>query len=165
MLVGAVPVLAIILLAAGAHITREEFMALTARVDAIEKKARENAGQLVLLRGKVKRLQEEGALLQHRFNHSVRGRHQIRAIVERARTSEALKDLAVRLAEENPEPRPHYLVQFFDDPRCLTGWNGSGGVKPSQEAHYLGQVVVDPDETGRLYARKFTPSPYPMAGD
>jgi len=100
-------------------------------------------------------------LPQHEFVHSVRGRSQIRAVVEGDWTPEKLKKIAVQLAEHNQTDPPAYLVQFFDDAECLARWNGTGAVQGWQERHYLGQVVVDAKD-GNLYARVFTPSPYPM---
>ena len=102
------------------------------------------------------------SLVAHKFARSTRGRHQIRAIAPRNWGPDRLKQEAVQLAEQYPTANNAYLVQFFDSEKCLLGWAGTGGVMESQEGHYLGQVLVDAEGGGRLYARVFTPSPYPF---
>jgi len=101
-----------------------------------------------------------GPDVKHACRVSTRGRHQIRAVVPRGWSEEKLKEVAVQLARQNPCAPYAYLVSFFDDPRCLEGWDGTGAVREAEAPHYLGRVVVDvADDDQTLYARLFTPPP------
>ena len=99
-------------------------------------------------------------VVEHRFSPSARGRHQIRAAAPGTWGEGRFKEEAVRLAQRYPTSNGAYVVHFFDSGSCLKAWDGTGAVRQQEEAHYLGRVVVDTNESGELYAGAFTPGPY-----
>ena len=99
--------------------------------------------------------------IRHEFAQSKRpgrSRAQIRAVLDaRPRTREEWKAIARDLASKHAAGGA-YLVQFFDHPSALEGWDGSGLLRDADWPHWLGRATVDADDSGRLYGRTFEPA-------
>lgn len=102
---------------------------------------------------------DRSSLPPHKFN-SIRsggGRSQVRAVVEKGTLSrKEFMNLAIDLARANSSGGRAFLVQFFDDDRCLAGWDGSGLLRDSDWPHWLCRVAVNADRSGRLEANSFS---------
>jgi len=109
------------------------------------------------------------SLPRHIFQRAPSGRrHQVRAIVERGTSIEELERLAVVIAKGHYSrdalteyvvrgQSTCFLVHFFDDEICLTGWDGTGAVNDRDRPHHVGWVLVDQNIGGTLYARQYNP--------
>lgn len=95
----------------------------------------------------------------HKFSQPYRlgrARAQLRAIVPlQTYTKQELMKLAVQLAEIYKPHSAATLVQFFDDVKCLEGWDGTGLLRDSDWPHWLCRITVDTNSEGQLYARTF----------
>ena len=83
---------------------------------------------------------------------------QIRALVREYPMTEAdWKQLAARLAAKH-RGYGSYLVQFFDDPGALRGWDGTGRLRDADWPSWLGRATVETDSAGRLVGSSFRPA-------
>ena len=109
---------------------------------------------------KLKTKEEVSILLPpHKFNPTSqpgRSKSQIRAIVSLGTLTESdFKELAVQLCNKYKNKFGSFLVQFFDDKSCLSGWDGTGLLKDSDWPHWLCRISVETNSSGKLYANTF----------